>query len=560
LDGRFVNAAQVWLGPEQLDAMLAETRRGLPGLTAPLADVLRSSAKAETILVIDAAEHLTNSCAIKAKALMGSLVADNSARGCRVVIVGQTEAWANGELRALAGSVSPRAVEIQAISDDEVSVVLRATDGLQWLAAQDDAVSALTNLKALAWVMEGAARFQMEGGTPQLSLTAIADRLWGYWSGDKPSLQRLLMKLGEREASFEHSFALTSFDSAEVTELNALPASCPLRRGNNNRFQFQHDLAADWVRFQRLKEEANEVKAWAGLAGNPLWNNSLRMLGQFLLRQPYDSHTAWDVAFEEAEQLESKPLAVDILLDALFLDPNAESLLDERADMLFAKGAGRLLRLLRRFEHVASVPGAKLNLPSSGPDISLYIEAHYRTPIYVRWPAIARFLSQHRDQVVALMSPAVAAVCERWLTTTPFGLGQGRPMPFRKEFAEIALGSARELQVGQETRLMFLNDMEKPIYQAAFAGAADLPNDVAEWALEMVRRRPLRTDLAERVKEFRNQEAEEHRKKMERDAAYRKRHTERRSMAFGFPSGRKLPPWPLGPRKRVDQAPSLSAA
>jgi hypothetical protein len=50
------------------------------------------------------------------------------------------------------------------------------------------------------------------------------------------------------------------------------------------------------------------------------------------------------------------PLAADILLDALFLDPNAQAFLNQRADMLFANGAKRLIRLLRRFDHVASVP------------------------------------------------------------------------------------------------------------------------------------------------------------------------------------------------------------
>jgi hypothetical protein len=397
-------------------------------------------------------------------------------------------------------------------------------------------------------VIDGAALFQAKSGAQQLSLTTIADRLWPYWTGDRPSLQRLLMKLGEREAGFEHSFALTSFDPAEATELNALPKACPLRSGNNNRFQFEHDLAADWARFQRLKQDANDVKAWAALAGNPLWNNALRMLGQYLLRQPNGARTQWDVAYEEAEQLhDTMPLAADILLDALFLDPNAATFLNERADMLFANNAKRLTRLLRRFEHVASVPGSQPNLPDGVPDISLYLEAQYRTPIYLRWPAIANFLTQHRDRIVALTSPVVAAVCERWLTTTPVG------MPFRKEFAEIALGSARELQYANDVTIVWYRDPEKAVYSAAFASAADLPDEVAEWALEMVGRRPLRGDIVARVREFKRQEAEEHRKKLETDPEYRAKLAERRrSFSPAFSSARKLPPWPLGPQQKVE--------
>jgi hypothetical protein len=549
LDSEFPDATQVWLGPEQLETALSEAKRHALGLTAPLLDVLRSSAKPETILVIDAAERLTDGCVPKTKRLIAALAANISAIGCRVLIVGQSDAGVSGTLQQLAGSASPPTVEIPRLEAKEVSDVLWATDGLQWLAAQDDAVEALRNIKALAWVIDGTALFQAASGGQQLSLTTIADRLWPYWTGNKPSLQRLLMKLAEREASFEHSFALTSFDSGEVTELNALPKACPLRSGTNNRFQFEHDLAADWARFQRLKQDNHDVKAWAALAGNPLWNNALRMLGQYLLRQPNGTRTQWDVALEEAEQLhDTVPLAADILLDALFLDPNAEPFLNERADMLFTDNAKRLKRLLRRFEHVASVPGNQPSLPAGGIDISLYLEAQYRTPIYLRWPAIAKFLTQHRDRIVALTSPVVAAVCERWLTTTPVG------MPFRKEFAEIALASARELQYANEVTIIWSRDPEKAIYGAAFASASDLPDDVAEWALEMIQRRPLRADIVARVREFRRREAEEHRQKLDADPEYRAKRAERkRSFSPAFPSAKKLPPWPLGPQRRVER-------
>src|SRR5258707_6441989 len=45
-----------------------------------------------------------------------------------------------------------------------------------------------------------------------------------------------------------------------------------------------------------------------------------------LLRQQVGSRTAWDIAFEAAEQnRETAPLADDMLLDALFLDPDRKS-------------------------------------------------------------------------------------------------------------------------------------------------------------------------------------------------------------------------------------------
>jgi hypothetical protein len=124
------------------------------------------------------------------------------------------------------------------------------------------------------------------GSADGLSLTAIADRLWIHWTDNKPSVQRLLLRLAEREANFEHSFALSELESGEAAVLDDRPIACPLPRDEaSGRIQFQHDLAADWARFQRLKEIAGNTAQWARFAGNPFWHAALRMLGQLLLRQ-----------------------------------------------------------------------------------------------------------------------------------------------------------------------------------------------------------------------------------------------------------------------------------
>src|SRR5258708_10494575 len=169
------------------------------------------------------------------------------------------------------------------------------------------------------------------------------------------------------------------------------------------------------------------------------------MLGQLLLRQQVGSRSAWDIAFEAAEQnRETTPLADDMLLDALFLDPNAEAFLDARAEMLLANGGARLLRLVKRFEHVASVPGSKVDMQCRFRDLSLYIEAHFRTPIFGRWPAMARFLAKHRDRIAKMTSPAIASLCDRWLTSTPAVLRGGAMIPFLRVVAELALASPPE--------------------------------------------------------------------------------------------------------------------
>ena len=165
------------------------------------------------------------------------------------------------------------------------------------------------------------------------------------------------MRLAVREAKFEHSFAVSELSAEDADTIDQCPGQTPLRRNDRNRIEFQHDLAAEWARFQRLKEIADQPAQWAVYAPQPLWLGALRMLGGFLLRQSVNGRSAWDVALEQLES-QQNTLAADILLDALCLDPLAQQFLMDRADLLL-KDNGRLLnRLLKRFQHIATAAAA----------------------------------------------------------------------------------------------------------------------------------------------------------------------------------------------------------
>jgi hypothetical protein len=547
---------QVWLGPDGLKAALNEVERGKIGLDHPLGAVLKASAQPRNMLVIDAAERLSAEVAASAKALIAELIAANNGQepsGWHVLVIGQTEAWADSRLQNLTGATPPNQ-PVGLVSTDEVVDCLRSCAALRWLASQDETVAALTNLRALAWVMQAESLFQAQDGDALQSYTAVADRLWQFWTGGRVTLQKLLMSLAEREASFEHSFALSELAAADVELFEARPAQLPLRLTSRNRIEFEHDLAADWARFQRLKEMADDTARWAAFATNPLWNGALRMLGQFLLREKAGSRSAWDVAFEALEgDGAATTLGSDVLLDALCLDPLAETFLNERVELLLAQNGTRLNRLLRRFQHVATAPGLPPGLLNANRSLGLYVEAHFRTPIVGRWPALAEFLSRHQERIAGLTIPIVSELCERWLTTLPVEIAPGVPLPFRKAFAEIALANARALQLAQGQGVIYIGDGKKPIYTAALAGAPDLPQEVSDWALEVARRRLPRKDVAEKIAEHRRKEAEKHATRFQTDATYRTRHERRFSAPTFISSTRKLPPWPIGAKGRVER-------
>lgn len=555
LDEKFSNATQVWFGPSELELALNEVTRENLGITHSLVDVLDATVSAVNFLVVDAAERLDAKSVMKAKALVNELKDRNGTDATwHVVIVGQTQAWDNGALQDIAGTAVPKFLAVDNLPPENVKAALRSVQGLEWLASHSDAVAALANLQTLYWVMKSAALFQQQSAG-SFSLPAIADKLWSHWTDNKAIVQRLLIRLAVREAAFEHTFPISQLDSGEAEAFDNRPPSCPLRMSNNSgRIQFQHDLAADWTRFQRLKEIKSETAEWAALASNPFWHPALRMLGQLLLRQPAGTRTEWDLAFEVAEKhRESSPLADDVLLDALFLDPNAETYLDQRVEMLLDENGKRLLRLIRRFEHVASVRG--MADPSNlFPDLSLYIAARFRTPISRHWAVMARFLAKHRDRIAALQSPAIASVCERWLTITPPFREDGAPFPFRHEFADLALAGARVFQIECAKGIGYAGENWSHLCSSALAGAPDLPADVSAWALEMAQRHPYRADVLEKLRVYRAEQAAMHQQRLRTDTAYRARYERNRHTPSIISSRRKLPPWPLGPQRRIERA------
>ena len=556
LDRQIPEVPHIWLGPDALGATLIEVERTKTDLAHPLHATLKATAQPHNVLVIDAAERISSELAPQVKQLVGALVSEHTSGEIpvwRVLIVGQTEAWIDGRLQRLLGDKQPASIGIGPAPLAEVQAALRSMPQLSWLALQDDALRVLANLRALAWVMQAASHFQQQGHIASLSLTVIADALWTFWTNGELPLQRMLMRLAEREASFQYSVGLSELPAPEALALQERPPQLPLRITSRNRVEFQHDLAADWARFQRLKEISDDTARWAALAQNPLWTDALRMLGQFLLRERIGDRTAWDIAFEKLDApQQGVGLATDILLDALCLDPLAESLLTERADLLFANHGALLNRLLLRFNHIATEPSGQLRLSQPDPSLGLYIEAQYRLPIIARWPPVIRFLAAHRDRVASLMSPVVAKLCERWLTTMPVDLIPGTPMPFRRELAEVALCTARTLQVAQGKRVIFADDSEKPIYVAALAGAPDIPDEVSAWALEMAQRRPWRADVLAQIMEFQERQAKEHAERLRTDPEYRARRESLERMPTFIPSARKLPPWPLGSLEPVE--------
>lgn len=546
---------QVWLGPDQAAAATSELERSKLQLAYPLDEVLAASPAASNVLVIDAAEKLSLDALGRLRALLEKLIplaADAADTGWKAVVVTQADGWIERAV-ALLGQRTVTPLAIGLLEEEEVRNALLSTTSLRWLASDAPSVSALRNLKMLSWVIEAEAALTFTQADVT-SPPALADRIWGYWTGGRADAQRLLMTLSEREANFERSFPLTDLTPGDTAAFDQAPPQLPLHLNTRNSLVFDHDLAADWSRFQWLKQVPDDSDQWAPLAQNPLWSSALRLLGQFLLREPAGGTTAWDAALAAARARDDKP-TMDILLEALCLDPQASSFLEERAALLLEHEGALLERLLRRFLHTATVPRFPPGAFKVDASLGLYLEASLRNPIIGRWPAMARFLHRHLADVAKLASPTVSKACETWLMTTPPDLGEGRPMPLRRELAEVALANAHTVQVQKATGIRYLGDGWEPLYSAALSGAGDLP-EVGVWILEEAHRRPISQEIADRIADIQRREAEARAERLrsypEFAAKDREQRRQRRSIPRVLGGYRELPPWPIGPQGRID--------
>lgn len=545
LDQQFPTATQVWLGPETLSAALSTAGRKAIGLDHDLSLILERSPGDEKLLVLDSLERIDAASTARLNALLPQLSSNGTWRTILITQTGSEEA-----LRSNPGLTGTAVLSVPVLASAAVRSALRSVPQLAWIANDPAVLPLFANLKTLGWVVAAETSFRQDESRLPTSSADIADRLWARWTagGATTQLKRLLIRLAVRDAAFERSFAISDLDSGDLAAFDQRSAELPLQVNARNRIQFGHDLASDWARYQRLKEIADDIPQWSAMAPQPLWISALRLLGQYLLCQPDQRRGGWDHAFEQVSAAGNVE-ASDILLDALCLDAQLDRHLENRIELIFANDGALLKRLLHRFLHVATVPSIPANFDVDD-GMRIYLEADMRFPILERWAPMGRFLAAHADRVGALGAPVVARLCKTWLASLPTTLGE-QPMPLRDVMARVALETARAEQVVSAARRFHGGgDTDKLIYGAALLGAPDLPDQVAAFALEMARRRPMAEATRARVDAIRAADQAD-RLAREKDNPPRRRAPPPRTF---ISSRRELPPWPLGPNGRLVDA------
>jgi len=526
----------VWLGPEDLEKMLSAQGRSELGLKHPLARTLLWAGSSDIVLVLDAAERISEQTANAAANMLAEL-----AKGpVKVVVVGQS-LWASSGGALLAGARA-KLVSVDLLEPEEVADALRQSAPVRWMASRQNILPGLRNLRTLGWVI--AAAVAPASANSLASPSSIVDQVFSRWTEGKLALEGLLKRFAVREADFERSFAVSELGAGDLAAYDGASQTFPLRRNNRGRLEFEHDLAADWARFEILKEMEIAGDEWRTHAINPLWHNAIRLAGQWLLREVEGGASAWDLAVAKLKAARAD-LALDLMLDALFTDPEAGVLLEQKVELLLADRGQLLRRLLVRFQHVATIPNVQSDV-AMDETFRLHFETEFRRPVITYWPALLRFLHKYRDRAAEWAGSEVARIASLWLTATPRSTDSERIL-LRAEAAQVALACGRSAQLDIMKNGYRYGRDDQPLFAAVLLGADDMPDQIAGWALEMAHRRPPSQSIADAVEAFHLQQARE-RAASEEAGARRSRSP----MPISIFEPEELPPWPLGPNDRVE--------
>jgi len=550
-------ARVVWVAAEALEHDSSAQFEQWLDLGHPLVEVLAASAQA-CLVVFDGVEGYSP-CALRLAARMiRDLLVRTSTSHVHVLLTIQFEA-SRRIITRLAEEGIPisllEATQIHGPSEDDVRHLVVALPELRWTTLRAEIRPLLTNLKILDWVVDVVRSGRSIDDRSIIGLTALIDRLWDRWvEGDDDGLSRshLLMQLATLEAeTLSAGVPRRQLGHAEQQTLPAL-LQADLIRVSDQRVRFSHDLLGDWARMMVLVgEKPTNSPADRNRAASPRWHRAVRLFGQRLLEQAPQDCDQWRRTVEQMEDgSDAGKVVRDLFLESLFLATNATELL-QRVWLVLTADNGRLLNgLLDRFLFVATLPDPRLVEIAETAEAAARLEHAFRIPFWPHWGPVLTILHAHREEVVRLAPLMAARVCCLWLRTMPTELDPGRPMPWRREAASLAVAVAREIQARNAEGNFLSGGKHQVVFEAVLYAAPDLSEEVASLCLELAQRRDPSPQIQARANQARVAREEEGRRRRE---ANPQRAREMRGLASPMFLGPVREPWPDGPRARVEK-------
>lgn len=509
-------------GPTAFDQGLA--------LNYPIEDVLRAVPEEQVYLVIDSIDRIPRGAAWDNLArLLTSLRLDESETPWQVVATCEMEAWerVEGNLANAQGCPNNwRALTIDSPTRDALKPITESFPGLASVFAKKHLQSLVFRPKVIALLVANLRR----GYPPDVrNWVGESDVIKWLWENEieqsNPARSQVARKLATCIADLHRSaVSVDEFDASETQVLTGLQQH-GICRFRNEQVSFAHDLYGDWARLRVLISQQRLAEFLEMRIDSPLWQRALRLYGLHLLEQNPDT-TMWQDALQSFAQSSQEPSPGEAAILEALVFAAGEGHYIEHVWPILIENDGRLLRLfLQRFCHVATEPDDRLIslVLQDEPQGQTQARAQLRSPIWRFWPLVLRVLSEKREDVLRLAPAEFADIAQIWLRVAVDEL------PFRSQVAEMAISGAERFAAQNDQVYANSGWRESPpakIYSAAMMAASELPDRVAQFALERARRRG-------------------------------RRGTEEELEVFHEPfTDIKLPlpdPWPDGPSRRVDE-------
>ena len=501
---RELNSKRVlWWNARSFEVPDFQTFQNRLELAHPLRDILSTNSDSLAYVIVDGLDRMFSDAAFQNLAvLIHNLRLDSEASPWCVLIPCQVEEWNRVQNQFIKANVSIkdwRVISVQEPSVDDLAPVWQTFPALMPLRLQRHLQSLLLKPKVLDLLAIKISNGNSIDTTQWVGETNLIDWFWETEVSKPPNgivRAGFLKALGERQAdNLESETPTDTFAISDLLELDNLinERFCQERE---ERLSFCHDLYGDWARQRILLGKMNSLQGYIkDRASSPLWHRAIRLYALHLLEKNQDVEQWRSILVSLYENENTPSLISDLLVEAAIFAASPLKLLECIWTDLSANGGLLLRRLLVRFLHIATLPNPAILAIASqlGSDLETTAATMQRIPYWPYWLPMLQFLHRHLADVTELAPKQISELADTWLRRGY------ENWPLRQEAAELALVIVKQLLRSRRAD-EFPYDREElceTVYRAAIAGAYELPEPVANFALEACgRKEPITQYLA----------------------------------------------------------------